>query len=64
MKCPLCSGDSSVLQTYNNANNQVRRRRQCDDCGHRFTTKERMFKAPKIGKLKEEIENAEQPKAE
>lgn len=50
MKCPLCAGDSSVIQTYNNANNHVRRRRCCDSCGHRFTTKEKIIRAVTPGK--------------
>ena len=42
MKCLKCGGPTHVLLTYQNADNTVRRRRECKakKCGHRFTTRE------------------------
>lgn len=42
MTCPQCSAPTSVLETRGQ-----RRRRQCDACGHRFTTHERPASDPK-----------------
>ena len=44
MKCPYCrAGDSRVVDTREMADlDAVRRRRQCRDCGRRFTTYERV----------------------
>jgi transcriptional regulator NrdR family protein len=40
MQCPKCSGtEHRVLQT-DPAEGRITRRRQCDDCGARFTTSE------------------------
>ena len=42
MKCPFCaSTDSRVIDTRS-AEGGVRRRRECQDCGRRFTTYERV----------------------
>lgn len=35
MKCPSCSGVTRVLETRDD-----RRRRACEECGHRFSTVE------------------------
>ncbi len=40
MRCVSCSGDTRVTTTYQNAVNTVRRRRECLECGIRFTTRE------------------------
>lgn len=44
MKCPYCrTGDSRVIDTREMAElDAIRRRRQCRDCGRRFTTYERV----------------------
>lgn len=42
MKCPFCSSpDSRVIDTRG-AQGGIRRRRECQDCGRRFTTYERV----------------------
>ena len=43
MLCPICGGDSKVLDTRTNESvNSVKRRRECMKCGKRFTTYERI----------------------
>ena len=46
MICPFCSSnDTSVLESRDSEDSQVmRRRRECDKCGKRFTTYERVEK--------------------
>lgn len=43
MKCPVCSHpDSRVVDSRTTKEgNAIRRRRECESCGHRFTTYER-----------------------
>jgi transcriptional repressor NrdR len=42
MRCPYCQHDKSrVLDTTHDARGGVRRRRECEKCGQRFTTVER-----------------------
>jgi transcriptional repressor NrdR len=41
MKCPYCGSDSvRTLETRNSQNNTIRRRKECLNCGKRFTTYE------------------------
>jgi len=41
MKCPYCGSESiRTLETRNSQNNTIRRRKECLDCGRRFTTYE------------------------
>jgi hypothetical protein len=41
MKCPSCFAlDSTVLETRSEDGLIIRRRRKCDECGHKFTTYE------------------------
>lgn len=41
MKCPYCGLESiKTLETRDSQNNVVRRRKECTDCGRRFTTYE------------------------
>jgi transcriptional repressor NrdR len=40
MKCPYCNGGSHVVDTRE-VSAAIRRRRECDACGERFTTYER-----------------------
>lgn len=48
MKCPKCQHTSSkVLESRPiQVGNEIRRRRECNNCGHRFTTFERIEAAP------------------
>lgn len=48
MKCPFCSEDNTrVLDTRSADDNcAVKRRRQCDSCGRRFTTYEKIESIP------------------
>lgn len=48
MKCPQCQcGSSRVIDSRSADNGQViRRRRECENCGHRFTTFERIEVTP------------------
>ncbi len=47
MLCPICGGDSKVLDTRTNESvNSVKRRRECMKCGKRFTTYERIEDMP------------------
>lgn len=39
MNCPLCGADTKVIDTRSDGA-EVRRRRECKSCGHRFTTYE------------------------
>ena len=42
MRCPYCQNDKSrVLDTTHDSRGGVRRRRECEACGQRFTTVER-----------------------
>ncbi len=41
MKCPYCrSGNLKTLETRDSPDNTVRRRKECGDCGRRFTSYE------------------------
>jgi transcriptional repressor NrdR len=41
MDCPGCKyPDTRVIETRQDGNDRVRRRRQCMRCGHRVTTEE------------------------
>lgn len=44
MDCPYCEGDSRVVDSRPDASG-IRRRRQCKECGRRFTTHERVASA-------------------
>ena len=48
MKCPYCGIDNSRVIDSRPAddNNSIRRRRQCDECGKRFTTYEKVETIP------------------
>jgi transcriptional repressor NrdR len=41
MKCPFCKKDTKVLESRE-SENSLRRRRECEKCGKRFTTYERI----------------------
>lgn len=43
MRCPVCnSPKTKVLDSRESKDGGIRRRRSCGDCGHRFTTRERI----------------------
>ena len=42
MRCPVCGGGTKVLDSRDARDAEIRRRRSCNDCGHRFTTRERI----------------------
>ena len=48
MKCPYCNEDDTKVIDSRPAeeNNSIRRRRQCDGCGRRFTTYEKVETIP------------------
>ncbi len=49
MKCPVCQGDSKVLDTRSNEEGtSIRRRRECMICGKRFTTYEKIEDMPLV----------------
>lgn len=49
MRCPICQGDSKVLDTRSNDDGtSIRRRRECMICGKRFTTYEKVEDMPLI----------------
>ncbi len=49
MRCPLCHNDSKVTDTRNNDDgDSIRRRRECINCGFRFTTYEKIEDKPLI----------------
>lgn len=50
MRCPYCSAESiKVIDSRpSEENNAIRRRRQCEKCGKRFTTYETIESAPLI----------------
>ena len=50
MRCPFCSyGDSRVIDSRSVDNSMsIRRRRECPDCGRRFTTYEKYEEIPLI----------------
>lgn len=39
MTCPMCGGDTKILETRSNEDS-IKRRRKCLDCGYRFLTLE------------------------
>ena len=50
MKCPFCGDDNTRVIDSRSAddNEAIRRRRQCDECGKRFTTYEKVETIPLI----------------
>lgn len=50
MKCPFCSADDTKVIDSRPAddNSSIRRRRQCESCGKRFTTYEKVETIPLI----------------
>lgn len=47
MKCPYCNRESTkVVDSRPAENNSIRRRRQCENCGKRYTTYEKIETIP------------------
>ena len=46
MRCPKCKSESSRVVDSRQADNMIRRRRECENCGNRFTTFERIEEMP------------------
>jgi len=48
MKCPYCANiDTKVIETrLTDSDGSIRRRRECEKCGNRFTTFERIENSP------------------
>jgi transcriptional repressor NrdR len=42
MQCPFCASTNSRVIDTRSAESGIRRRRECEDCGRRFTTYERV----------------------
>lgn len=40
MKCTTCNGTTYVIDSRRKSEDQIKRRRECEDCGERFTTYE------------------------
>lgn len=57
MKCPFCGEDNTRVIDSRPAseNNSIRRRRECDACGRRFTTYEKVETIPLIVIKKDDI---------
>lgn len=60
MKCPFCGEDSTRVIDSRPAddNSSIRRRRECDDCGKRFTTYEKVETIPLTIIKKDKIREA------
>lgn len=49
MKCPYCGKENTrVIDSRPTDDSSIRRRRQCDECGKRFTTNEKVETLPLI----------------
>ena len=46
MRCQKCQSESSRVVDSRQADNMIRRRRECENCGNRFTTFERIEEMP------------------
>ena len=67
MRCPFCSCTSDRVIDSREARDgaEIRRRRECDECGRRFTTRERLDDVlPKIVKRDERREEYDRAKLE
>ena len=48
MRCPYCGAEDSRVIDSRPADNTIRRRRQCETCGKRFTTYEKIETIPLV----------------
>ncbi len=60
MKCPYCNKENTrvIDSRPSEENNSIRRRRQCDICGKRFTTYEKIETLPLIVRKKDNSREA------
>lgn len=42
MKCPICKSDNFRVVDTRQSEDCIRRRKECLDCGHRYSTEERI----------------------
>jgi transcriptional repressor NrdR len=56
MQCPFCSADNDKVVDSRSAENGrvIRRRRQCNECGRRYTTYERLEETIKLSVVKKD----------
>ncbi len=65
MRCPYCGDESNrvVDSRLGREGSEIRRRRECDECGRRFTTRERIEESvPRIVKRDERREEYDRAK--
>ena len=60
MNCIKCGEDTRVTTTYQNANGVTRRRRTCNHCEFRFTTRERAEMPESLEDEKKGLDNLSQ----
>jgi transcriptional repressor NrdR len=67
VRCPYCNDESNrvIDSRLTREGQEIRRRRECDECGRRFTTRERVEESvPKIVKRDERREEFSRAKLE
>lgn len=67
MRCPFCNDSSNrvIDSRLSREGQEIRRRRECEECGRRFTTRERVEEVvPKIIKRDERREEYDRAKLE
>ena len=67
MRCPYCNDENNrvIDSRLTREGQEIRRRRECDECGRRFTTRERVEElVPKIVKRDERREEFSRAKLE
>ena len=60
MNCIKCGEETRVTTTYQNANGVTRRRRTCNHCEFRFTTRERAEMPESLEDEKKGLDNLSQ----
>ena len=55
MICPVCNSEKSKVLESRKSSYGIRRRRECLDCGNRFTTLETIIKKQEKRKLKNDV---------
>lgn len=64
MRCPSCGDEATrVVDTRDSGDEEIRRRRECEECGFRFTTRERIeLQVPKVIKRDQRREEFDRAK--
>ena len=57
MTCPECACATTVMETREQIDGSIRRRRKCLECGMRFTTMETIWKDKRESERKVKHEN-------